>query len=310
MSADAQLVKIGTRGSKLALWQANWVKDRLEENNPGLSVELVIIKTSGDKILDVPLANIGGKGLFVKEIEEALMDGRIDLAVHSMKDMPAELPEGLIIGAVPERETPFDALISRGGICFSDLPEGADLGTSSLRRAAQIQHLRPDITIVPLRGNIDTRLAKLERGEMAAIILASAGLTRLGLAEKITEQLDETTMLPAVAQGALCIETRENDSEVDKLVGTINHGKTHTAVVAERAFLKRLEGGCQVPIAALAKIDGEAISMDGLVADVDGSKIFREQISGSTGAAAALGTELAERLLSKGADVILTKLMD
>ena len=309
MSAGMQSIKIGTRGSKLALWQANWVKDRLEESNPGLSAELVVIKTSGDKILDVPLANIGGKGLFVKEIEEALMDGRIDLAVHSMKDMPADLPDGLIIGAVPERESPFDALISQDGICFSDLPKGADIGTSSLRRAAQIQYLRPDITIVPLRGNIDTRLAKLEHGEMAAIILAAAGLTRLGLAEKITEQLDETTMLPAVAQGALCIETRENDPVVDKLVGTINHGETHTAVIAERAFLKRLEGGCQVPIAALAKINGDSLSMTGLVADVDGSAVFRDQIGGSTGDAAILGTDLAERLLGQGADEILQRLL-
>ena len=309
MSSSGGHLKIGTRGSKLALWQANWVKDRLEELNPGCSCELVIIKTSGDKILDVPLAAIGGKGLFVKEIEEALMDGRIDLAVHSMKDMPADLPRGLVIGAVPERESPFDALISHDGLRFSDLPQGAGLGTSSLRRAAQIRYLRPDIAIVPLRGNIDTRLAKLERGEMAAIILAAAGLTRLGLAEKITEHLTEKTMLPAVAQGALCIETRENDPRVDKLVGAINHCATHTAVIAERAFLKRLEGGCQVPIAALAKIGVDTISMDGLVADVDGSAVFRDQISGSTGDAAALGTKLAERLLDQGADDILNKLM-
>lgn len=309
MSTDRQWIKIGTRGSKLALWQANWVKGRLEDRNPDLSIELVVIKTSGDKILDVPLAAIGGKGLFVKEIEEALMDGRIDLAVHSMKDMPADLPEGLIIGAVPERESPFDALISNSGVRFQTLPQGASMGTSSLRRAAQIKHLRPDITIVPLRGNIDTRLAKLERGEMAAIILAAAGLTRLGLAEKITECLNETIMLPAVAQGALCIETRHNDPVVDNLVGTIDHSATHTAVIAERAFLKRLEGGCQVPIAALAKIDGDYLSMAGLVADVDGSVVFRQQISGSTGDAVTLGTELAERLLGQGADEILKKLM-
>ncbi|MEW6078245.1 MAG: hydroxymethylbilane synthase [Thermodesulfobacteriota bacterium] len=308
MSSADRVIKIGTRGSKLALWQANWVKNRLEESASGLTCELEIIKTSGDKILDVPLAAIGGKGLFVKEIEEALSGGRIDLAVHSMKDMPAELPPGLIIGAVPVRETPFDALISRDGVSFSGLPENCRVGTSSLRRAAQLLSLRPDMTIVPLRGNIDTRLAKLDRGEMEAIILAAAGLSRLGLAGAITEHLPEEIMLPAVAQGALCIETREADAFINNIVGRIGHADTRLAVTAERAFLRKLEGGCQIPIAALAKTDNGAISMDGLVADVDGGTIVRGRISGPAGKAATLGIQLAERLLARGADVILKKL--
>jgi len=308
MASYDRVVRIGTRGSKLALWQANWVKGRLEALFPGLTGELEIIKTSGDKILDVPLAAIGGKGLFVKEIEEALIDGRIDLAVHSLKDMPAQLPPGLIIGAVPARETPFDALVSRDGASFSALPENCRVGTSSLRRAAQLRALRPDMTIVPLRGNIDTRLAKLDRGEMEAIILAAAGLSRLGLAAVITEQLSETIMLPAVAQGALCIETRENDDETNNLAGRIDHAASRLAVTAERAFLKTLEGGCQVPIAALAQAESGTIRMDGLVADVDGGAVIRDQVSGPEDRAADLGIELAERLLSRGADEILKKL--
>jgi len=210
-------IKIGTRGSRLALWQANWVKSAITSINPSLSVDLIIIKTKGDKILDVPLAKVGGKGLFVKEIEEALLDGRIDLAVHSMKDMPAEIPPGLCIGAVPERETPNDVLISKNGLLFSELISGSKVGTSSLRRSAQLLHARPDLVILPLRGNLDTRLKKLETENMDAIILAAAGVKRLNFESRITEYIDENVMLPAVGQGALCIEIRENDTEIEPM---------------------------------------------------------------------------------------------
>ncbi|MDY6903935.1 MAG: hydroxymethylbilane synthase [Thermodesulfobacteriota bacterium] len=303
-------IKIGTRGSKLALWQAEWVKARLEENCPQCRAELVVIKTRGDKILDTPLAKIGGKGLFVKEIEEALLDGRIDLAVHSMKDMPGDIPPGLCIGAVPDRETPFDALIASNQTPFPDLPGGARIGTSSLRRASQLLYTRPDLTIVPLRGNIDTRLSKLDSGEMDAVILAAAGLTRLGFGNRITQYMDKTVMLPAVAQGALCIEIRENDLLIQPIVSTLEHRETRIAVTGERAFLRRLEGGCQVPMAAFAEIDGNTVSIEGLVADLDGSRLIRDHVSGNPEAAAELGVELAEKLLSVGAREILDTIME
>jgi len=307
MTPDKQTIRIGTRGSQLALWQSEWVKSRLLETFPGCSVELEVIKTTGDKITDVPLAKVGGKGLFVKEIEEALLAGRVDLAVHSMKDMPTELPPGLCIGAVPMRENPRDALVSRSNMAFPDLPRSARVGTSSLRRASQILHIRPDIEIVPLRGNIDTRLRKLDTGDMDAVILAAAGLLRLGFEKRITQYLDTSIMLPAVAQGALCIETRENDGAV-AMVKPLNHDGTHTAIIAERAFLKRLEGGCQVPMAAFAQIDGQTISIRGLVADVDGKTVVQSTVSGPCRAAADLGTRLAEDLLQQGAKQILETL--
>ncbi len=308
--AHAGNIKIGTRGSKLALWQAEWVKARIEERFPSCCAELVVIKTRGDKILDAPLAKIGGKGLFVKEIEEALMDGRIDLAVHSMKDMPADIPEGLCIGAVPVRETPNDAIVSRNEIPFSKLPEGARVGTSSLRRSSQLLNARPDISIAPLRGNIDTRLRKLETENLDAVILAAAGLTRLGMGDRITEELDPGILLPAVAQGALCIETRENDARIAQIVETIDHDDSRTSVTAERAFLKRLEGGCQVPMAALARVRGRTIFMEGLVADIDGTRIIRDSVSGKRSDAYDLGTTLAEKLLARGAQKILNDLIE
>lgn len=310
MAGDTTTIRIGTRGSKLALWQAEWVKARLEEHWPMCRAELQVIKTRGDKILDTPLAKIGGKGLFVKEIEEALLDGRVDLAVHSMKDMPGDIPPGLSVGAVPLRESPFDALIARNNIPFSQLPTGACIGTSSLRRSSQLRHIRPDISIAPLRGNIDTRLSKLDTGEMDAVILAAAGMNRLGFGHRITEQMDATLMLPAVAQGALCIETRENDPDIQRLVDTLEHRETRIAITAERAFLKRLEGGCQVPMAAFARIDGPELTMDGLVAGLDGSRLIRDNISGKVDAAAELGVELAEKLLAAGANNILNEIMD
>ena len=303
-------VKIGTRGSQLALWQANWVKAALIEKHPQLHVDLVVIKTKGDKILDVPLAKVGGKGLFVKEIEQALLSERIDVAVHSMKDMPAEIPAGLIVGAVPRRETPWDALISRKNQPLAELPPGSRIGTSSLRRAAQLKYADPSIQIEPLRGNLDTRLRKLHEENLAAIVLAAAGLQRLGLGGHVTEVMAIERMVPAVGQGALCIEIRADDPRIGPLVAELEHGPSRTAVQAERAFLNRLEGGCQVPIAGYAQLVDEKIGLTGLVADLDGRNIIKDQIWGAPQDAADLGVRLAERLLSKGADVLLQELKD
>ena len=301
-------IKIGTRGSKLALWQAGWVQSALYKKDPLLSVEIKVIKTKGDKILDVPLAMVGGKGLFVKEIEEALLDGRIDLAVHSMKDMPAEIPDGLCIGAIPQREVSQDVLISQNGLYFLELANGAGIGTSSLRRSAQLLHARPDIVILPLRGNLDTRLKKLESGDMDAIIVAAAGVKRLGFEHKITEYLDENIMLPAVGQGALCIETRENDSVIKPLIAALNHQQTRKVVLGERAFLCRLEGGCQIPIAAHGKIENNIFTLTGLVATVDGATIIKDTMSGPEEDSKRVGVKLAERLISMGAKKILEDL--
>lgn len=302
-------IKIGTRGSKLAVWQANWVKAALKAKHPLLAAELVTIKTKGDKILDTPLARIGGKGLFIKEIEDALLDGRIDLAVHSMKDMPAIIPDGLRIGAIPERETPKDVLISKKGL-LTELETGACIGTSSVRRAAQLLHTRPDIVISPLRGNLDTRIRKLATEDIDAIVLAAAGIRRLGFVHKITEYLDESVMLPAVGQGALCIEIKEDDAEVGSIVASLDHLETRKVVMAERAFLNRLGGSCQVPIAALGKIDKNRFSICGLVADTDGATVIRNTLSGPVERAGEIGVELAESLLAKGAKEILVKLQD
>ncbi|MDO9567495.1 MAG: hydroxymethylbilane synthase [Candidatus Desulfaltia sp.] len=301
-------IKIGTRGSKLALWQAGWVQSALYKKHPLLSVEIKIIKTKGDKILDVPLSMVGGKGLFVKEIEEALLDGRIDLAVHSMKDMPAEIPEGLCIGAIPEREVSQDVLISQNGLSFSELANGAGIGTSSLRRSAQLLHTRPDIKILPLRGNLDTRLKKLESGNMDAIILAAAGVKRLGFENKITEYLDDDIMLPAVGQGALCIEIREKDTDIAQVVACMDHYQSRRIVSGERAFLKFLEGGCQIPIAAHGRIQNNIFTLTGLVATVDGTTMIKDIISGPEEDSEKLGIKLAKSLLSMGAREILEDL--
>ena len=301
-------LKIGTRGSKLALWQANWVKSALEVKHPFLSIELETITTKGDKILDVPLAKVGGKGLFVKEIEEALLDGRIDLAVHSMKDMPGEIPKGLCIGAIPQREIPQDVLISSSKKRLSKLGPGARIGTSSLRRRAQLLHARPDLVILPLRGNLDTRLKKLDTENLDAIILAAAGVKRLGLENRITEYLDENIMLPAVGQGALCIEVRQNDPLVEPIVASLEHPQTRAIVLGERAFLNRLEGGCQVPIAAYGKIDKNIFTLAGLVATVDGKTLIKETLAGSGDSSEKIGTELADRLIDMGAMNIIDNL--
>ncbi len=301
-------LKIGTRGSQLALWQADWVKSALLAKDPSLSIERVIIKTTGDKILDAPLAKVGGKGLFVKEIEEALLDGRIDLAVHSMKDMPADIPEGLCIGAVPKRESPFDVLISKTGTPLAELPHGACIGTSSLRRAAQLLVARPDLDILPLRGNLDTRMRKLEDGRMDAIVLAAAGVKRLGLADRITEYIDPDVMLPAVGQGALCIETRTDDPRTASRTAALNHARTRAAVSGERAFLNRLEGSCQVPIAALGTTAGDRFTLTGLVAGIDGAAIVKDTLTGAMAQSDRIGIQLAEKLLALGADKILQQL--
>ncbi|BBO72219.1 porphobilinogen deaminase [Desulfosarcina alkanivorans] len=301
-------VTIGTRGSQLALWQANWVKNAISGHHPEITVELAIIKTRGDKILDVPLAKVGGKGLFVKEIEEALLDGRIDLAVHSMKDMPADIPHGLCIGAIPEREEPRDVLITRSGRPLDQLKKGSRVGTSSLRRSAQLLHARPDLTIVPLRGNLDTRLKKLASESLDAIVLAAAGIRRLGLADRITQTLDESIMLPAVGQGALCIETREKDPRIASVVAALDDLPTRRVVMGERAFLNRLEGGCQVPIAGHGHIDEKGYTLTGLVCDVDGSHQIKQALTGPEAGSEKVGLELAEALLAEGAGEILERL--
>jgi hydroxymethylbilane synthase len=301
-------IKIGTRASKLALWQANWVQSALNEKFPDQEIELVTIKTKGDKILDVPLAKVGGKGLFVKEIEQALLGGRIDLAVHSMKDMPAEIPDGLCIGAVPQREDPADVLVARDGLAFSKLKRGALIGTSSLRRAAQLQHARPDISIVPLRGNLDTRLKKLQTENLDAVVLAAAGIKRLELTHRITEYLQADIMLPAVGQGALCIEMRQDDPVIGPMLAALDHPDSRAVVLGERAFLKRLGGSCQVPIAGHGEIVTATFALTGLVADVDGSRLIKAALSGPADDTEAIGVQLAEQLIARGADKILEEL--
>ena len=301
-------ITIGTRGSKLALWQANYIKAALLDKDPSISIAIRIIKTKGDKILDVPLAAVGGKGLFVKEIEEALLDGRIDMAVHSMKDMPADIPGGLCIGSVPEREDPCDVLISKNGTPLSGLRRGAKVGTSSLRRSAQLRHTRPDIRIVPLRGNIDTRIKKLDTENLDAVILAHAGVKRMNYEEKVSERLDFSVMLPAVGQGALCVETRTDDSFISPFADMLDHAETHSVVKGERAFLHRLEGSCQVPVAALGRIVNDVFTIEGLVADLDGETVIRENMSGPVEASEETGVALADKLLDMGAGEILNHL--
>ena len=301
-------IVIGTRGSALALWQANHVKSRLEARTPGLSVELVVIKTKGDKILDAPLAKVGGKGLFVKEIEEALSRREVDLAVHSMKDVPAELQPGLVLAAVSTREDPHDAVVTRSGVGLASVPRGGVVGTSSLRRVCQLMALRPDVKTVPLRGNVDTRLKKLDAGEFDAIVLAAAGLVRLGHAGRIGERLSFASCLPAIGQGALGLETRAGDERVIAKVREAMHDESAAAcVLAERAFLGRLEGGCQTPIAGHATLRDGVLELEGLVGEADASVMLRDRVTGSPADPAALGVMLADRLLARGAAGILAR---
>lgn len=306
-AAMRRSITIATRGSELALWQANRVRSLCQEAEAGLAVELLIVKTKGDKILDVPLAKVGGKGLFVKEIEQALIDKRADIAVHSMKDVPAELEPGLSMAAISERADPADALV--GAESLDALAQGAKVGTSSLRRACQLLRVRSDLVIDPLRGNVPTRLGKLDDGRYDAIILAAAGLVRLGFADRIGARLDYRICLPAAGQGALGIEVRSGDAEVTDLVRrAVHHDSDARRVDGERAFLGRLGGGCQTPLAAHATIDGDSIAIDGLIGRPDGTEILRDQISGAISDAERLGIELAETLLGRGGAAILAEL--
>lgn len=303
-------IVICTRASKLALWQANWVKSEIEKRHSDVAVSLEKIKTTGDKILDVPLAKVGGKGIFVKEIEEALLDGRARLAVHSMKDVPTVFPDGLILRAITEREDQRDAVFSRSGVKLLDLPKGAKIGTSSLRRQSQLLHLRPDFEMLHLRGNLDTRMKKMDDGHYDAIILAGAGVNRLGMSARITELLSTEVSLPAIGQGALGIETQADDDYINDLVAFFEHADTSCAVRAERALLKRLEGGCQVPIAAYGELKGDTLKLRGLVASTDGKIFIKDVIEGPRDKAEELGVALAEKLLKMGAWDILKDLYE
>ncbi|MCH7335376.1 hydroxymethylbilane synthase [Acinetobacter sp. NIPH 2699] len=301
-------LKIATRQSPLALWQAEHIRSRLNELYPDLTVELVKFVTQGDKILDTPLAKIGGKGLFVKELEAALLDGRADLAVHSMKDVPMHLPQGLTLAVICEREDPLDAFVSNQYQHFDELPQGAKVGTSSLRRKCQILQQRPDLEIIDLRGNVGTRLSKLDDGLYDAIILASAGLKRLGLADRIRHCLTPVVSLPAVGQGALGLECRADDAELLKLIQPLQHEETSICVRAERAFNAYLEGGCQVPIAGYATLANNQLRIEGRVGSVDGKILLKEQLVGTAAEAEQLGEQLGQRLREQGADELLKAL--
>ncbi len=311
---------IGTRGSKLALWQANWVKNKLQTLYPKLEIEIVKIKTTGDKILDAPLAKIGGKGLFVKEIEEALLSEKVDIAVHSMKDVPTEIPRGLHISAICEREDPRDAFISKEGKFLNELPEKAVVGTSSLRRTVQLKAQRKNLIITPLRGNVDTRIRKIKEGQFDAIVLALAGLKRMGFENMVTEIFDEDKMIPAIGQGAVGIETRVTDEFINELINPLHHLPTAVCVIAERAFLSVMGGGCQVPIACHAKIFKDGLKIKGMIGDPEGKE---EMIVGENfltfgslsfnensllERAEKLGKNLAEELLNKGGKNILDRI--
>jgi hydroxymethylbilane synthase len=305
---EPRKIKIGSRGSPLALWQAHWIKGKLESQNPEIPVELVIIKTSGDKIQDVPLAKIGGKGLFVKEIEEALLRKEVDFAVHSMKDMPIKFPFALCIASVTKRENPFDALISKNDIKLADLPKGAKVGTGSLRRISQLLHYRPDLELVPLRGNLDTRIKKLETEGLDAIILAAAGLIRMGWEDKISEIISPEILLPAMGQGAVGIESRKSDVDNQILLADMDDENTHLALDAERAIVTQLEGGCNVPIGAFATIDGDEMTIRGLVASLDGKTVYKKEVRGNKIHAITLGKELGNALIEMGGDKIMQEI--
>ncbi len=303
-----QRLRIGTRGSQLALWQANWVKSELEKRHPGLLVELNVIKTTGDKILDVPLAMVGGKGLFVKEIEEAMLRGEADIAVHSMKDVPTFFPPGLALRCITEREDPRDILVLKPGFAsFRDLPQGARIGTSSLRRKAQLLHLRPDFQMIDIRGNVETRIRKLTDEDLDAVVLAAAGMNRLGFGAMVSEHLPTDISLPAIGQGALGLESRIDDAETNALIDFFNHEDTAWAVKAERAFLRRLEGGCQVPIAAFGEVSGAQLTLTGLVSSVDGRQFLKKSAVCAVEDAEKTGISLADDLLIQGAGKILNE---
>ena len=308
--SDKEKLVIGTRGSKLALWQANWVRDLLAEVSD-LPVEIRVIKTTGDKILDVPLAKVGGKGLFTKEIEVELADGGVDLAVHSMKDVPTELPPGLVMAATPPRADVRDVIVSGpGGFDLPSLPKGGRLGTSSLRRRAQVLALRPDLNVVDVRGNLDTRMRKAEEGEVDAVVLAAAGIVRMGWEDRISHRIPVEQMVPAVGQGAVGVEIREDDELMVEFCRDLTHDDTLACVTAERVVMRSLEGGCQVPIGAYARIDDGVMRMDGLVASLDGTTLLREHVEGPPGQPEELGSQMVERLVALGAREVLDAIRD
>jgi hydroxymethylbilane synthase len=303
-----KLLRIGTRASQLALWQANWVKSELEKRYADMDVTLTKIKTQGDKILDVPLAMVGGKGLFVKEIEEAMLRGEIDIAVHSMKDVPTIFPDGLALRCITEREDCRDIVILRPDVAsWRDLPQGARIGTSALRRKAQLLHLRPDLHMIDIRGNVETRIRKLTEDHLDAVILAAAGMHRLGFTSQIGEYLPVDVSIPAIGQGALGIESRIEDDETNALIDFFNHPQTDWAVRAERAFLKRLEGGCQVPIACHGTVAGEQLTLTGFVSDCAGLRCLKKTVTGPVEKAEQIGTSLGDDLLIQGAGKILNE---
>ncbi len=304
-----QALRIGSRGSPLALVQAELIKSLIEAKFPEIKIELHIIRTTGDKILDSPLSKIGGKGVFVKEIEDALVREEIDIAVHSMKDLPTPLPRGLTIGAAAERHDPRDALVSSSGAKFYELPKGAKVGTSSLRRQAQLLHLRSDLQIVPIRGNVDTRLRKVRREGLDSAVLALAGLERMGFKNEVTEIFPADVLLPAPGQGILAVECREDDVEIHEMLSQINHKDSSISGFTERAFLSTLEGGCQVPVGCYARIKEERINIMGLIASPDGSEIIKEEVEGSLEIHESLGKELALRILNEGGRDILSRLV-
>jgi len=296
---------IGTRGSDLALWQANYVKGELERLNPDCDFEIRIIKTTGDEVLDVSLSKIGDKGLFTRQIENELLSESIDLAVHSLKDLQTEQPDGLTIGAVCKRETPNDVFISRAGGSIDDLPPGARVATGSLRRRSQLLHYRPDLKIEEIRGNVPTRLKKFDGSELDGMILAYAGLHRLGFGDRVDQLIPFDVMLPAVGQGAVAIEIRDGDERTANIVGGLNDQTTNLCITAERSFLRKLEGGCQVPIGAMAILDGSSLKLEGMVGSLDGSVVYRECIVGEASEAGSLGIRLAEILIERGARQVL-----
>ncbi len=298
-------LKIGTRGSKLALTQTNFVADKIKKIMPDANLEICVIKTSGDIMQDVSLLTIGGQGVFVKEIEEALLSGSIDLAVHSMKDVPGDTPEGLMFAAILPREDVRDVLVARDNIKMEFMPKGAKIGTGSQRRGAQIKALLPDVSIVPLRGNLDTRLKKIETENLTGVILAAAGLKRMGLAQRITQFLPVETMLPAVGQGALGLQIRKTDIELAKACAVLNDAATAVEVEAERSFLRTLGGGCRLPIAALGKLEKGRLSLEGMIAAPNGTTVIRDTISGTREEAKELGRRLAEIIMEKGGKKLL-----
>ena len=299
------VIRIGTRTSQLALAQALWVRNRISDRYPDAKFEIVKIKTRGDRIIDRPLSNIGGKGLFVKEIEEALQRDDIDIAVHSLKDVPAEIPDDLYIGIIPEREDPHDVIISRNNIVLDHLPQSSSIGTSSLRRTAQLLHYRPDLNVIRLRGNLDTRLRKLHTEDLQAIVIAAAGLRRVGLSERITQSLPIGIMVPAIGQGALGLELRRDDHKVKSFLTFLDHYPTRIAIEAERSFLLELRGGCELPVGAHAMLDGKVVHLDALVASPDGKRVFRNSMEGLADEAGLIGARLARILLGSGAQQII-----